>query len=149
VQQVKRELFPNDPFLDPTRLDERVAARTRDAPFRAGDRLLLFINLDCSACDRLMHHLVGEVQSLPGLHLDVFVVGRVRDADIQAWASRLKLPEALVNQGRLTLNHDHGTLNGLLRDPTLTVPVLVRGRGEAFELLPNDPIVLARWSARP
>ena len=149
VQQVKRELFPNDPFFDPAKLEDLlVQARTREPPFRAGDRLLLFVNLECADCNRLIQHLVGEVQSLPGLHLDVYAVGSVRDEDIQAWARKLKLPQALVDQGRLTLNQDQATLNRLTRDPTLTVPVLIRGRGEAYEMLPNDPIVLARWSAR-
>jgi hypothetical protein len=60
----------------------------------------------------------------------------------------LKLPEPLVNQGRLTLNHDHNTLNTLTRDPMLTVSVLIRARGEAYERLTSDPIVLARWSAQ-
>ncbi|MGH8488704.1 MAG: TIGR03759 family integrating conjugative element protein [Gammaproteobacteria bacterium] len=144
VQQVKRDL----PF-DPAKLEELlVQARTREPPFRAGDRLLLFVNLECADCNRLIQHLVGEVQSLPGLHLDVYAVGAVRDEDIQAWAQKLKLPQTLVDQGRLTLNQDQATLNRLTRDPTLTVPVLIRARGEAFEMLPNDPIVLARWSAR-
>ena len=58
----------------------------------------------------------------------MYAVGRVRDADIQVWAGKLKLPEPLVNQGRLTLNHDHNTLNTLTRDPMLTVSVLIRAR---------------------
>jgi len=148
VQQVKRELYPNEPLLDPEKLKGLIEARTREPPYRAGDRLLLFVNLECRACDQLAQHLAAEVQSLPGLQFDVFAVGRVRDEDIQAWATNLKLPEALVHQGRLTLNHDGGTLNRLTRDPALTVPVFIRARGEAFEILPSDPIVLARWSGR-
>ncbi|MGH8646103.1 MAG: TIGR03759 family integrating conjugative element protein [Gammaproteobacteria bacterium] len=147
VQQVKRELYPNEPLLDPERVKALIEARTREPPYRAGDRLLLFVNLECHACDRLAQHLASEVQSLPGLHLDVFAVGRVREEDIQAWAAKLKLPEPLVSQGRLSLNHDNNTLNTLTRDPTLTVPVLIRARGEAYEMLPADPIVLARWTA--
>ncbi|MGH8590792.1 MAG: hypothetical protein ACREXX_16135 [Gammaproteobacteria bacterium] len=72
----------------------------------------------------------------------------MRDEDIEAWAARLRLPEALVQQGRLTLNHDGTTLGRLTRDPALTVPVLIRARGEAFEILPSDPIVHARWSGQ-
>lgn len=53
-----------------------------------------------------------------------------------------------MSQGRLSLNHDNNTLNTLTRDPTLTVPVLIRARGEAYEMLPADPITLARWSAK-
>lgn len=147
VQQIKRELYPNEPLSDPTRLKDLIQARTREPPYRAGDRLLLFVNLECHACDRLAQHLAGEVQSLPGLQLDVFTLGRVRDEDIQGWAQGLKLPEALVNQGRLTLNRDDNTLNRLVRDPTLTVPVLIRARGDNYEMLPGDPIVLARWAA--
>lgn len=149
VQHVKRERYPNDPAFDPLKLEELLLkTRAFEPPFRAEDRLLLFINLDCRACDSLMNSLIREVQSLPGLQLDVFVVGGVKDADIQRWAQKLKLPEALVNSGRLTLNHDHQTLNRLTRDPTLTVPVLIRARGGAYELLSNDPILLARGSAR-
>ncbi len=147
VQQVKRELYPNEPLLDPERVKALIDARTREPPYRAGDRLLLFVNLECHACDRLAQHLATEVQSLPGLQLDVFAVGRVRDEDIQGWATKLKLPEPLVSQGRLSLNHDNNTLNTLTRDPTLTVPVLIRARSEAYEMLPADPIVLARWTA--
>ncbi len=147
VQEVKREIYPNEPMLDPERVKALIEARTREPPYRAGDRLLLFVNLECYACDRLAQHLAAEVQSLPGLQLDVFAVGRVRDEDIQAWAAKLKLPEPLVSQGRLSLNHDNNTLNTLTRDPTLTVPVLIRARGEAYEMLPADPVVLARWTA--
>ncbi len=146
VQQVKRELYPNEPLLDPERVKALIEARTREAPYRAGDRLLLFVNLESHACDRLAQHLAAEVQSLPGLQLDVFALGPVRDADIQAWAARLKLPEPLVHQGRLTLNHDHNTLNTLTRDPSISVPVLIRARGEAYEMLPADPVVLTRWT---
>ena len=110
--------------------------------------MLLFVNLDCGACDRLAQYLASEVQSLPGLQLDVYVVGGVRDENIEAWAARLKLPKGLVHQARLTLNHDSNTLSRLTRDPALTVPVLIRARGEAFEVLPSDPIVLARRSGR-
>jgi integrating conjugative element protein (TIGR03759 family) len=88
--------------------------------------MLLFVNLDCGPCDRLAQYLASEVQSLPGLQLDVYVVGRVRDEDIEAWATRLKLPETLVQQGRLTLNHDGNTLSRLTRDHALAVPVLRR-----------------------
>ncbi|MGH8612232.1 MAG: TIGR03759 family integrating conjugative element protein [Gammaproteobacteria bacterium] len=147
VQQVKHELYPNEPLLDPERVKALIEARTREPPYRAGDRLLLFVNLECHACDRLAQHLASEVQSLPGLQLDVFAVGRVRDEDIQGWAAKLKLPEPLVSQGRLSLNHDNNTLNTLTRDPTLTVPVLIRARGEAYEMLPADPIGLACWTA--
>ncbi|MGH8651415.1 MAG: TIGR03759 family integrating conjugative element protein [Gammaproteobacteria bacterium] len=147
VQQVKRDLYPNEPLLDPEWVKALIEARTREPPYRSGDRLLLFVNLECHACDRLAQHLAAEVQSLPGLQLDVFAVGRVRDEDIQGWAAKLKLPEPLVSQGRLSLNHDNDTLNTLTRDPTLTVPVLIRARGEAYEMLPADPIVLARWTA--
>jgi hypothetical protein len=28
------------------------------------------------------------------------------------------------------------------------MPVLIRARGEAFEILPSDPIMLARWSGQ-
>ncbi|MGH8655781.1 MAG: TIGR03759 family integrating conjugative element protein [Gammaproteobacteria bacterium] len=146
VQQVKRELYPNEPLLDPERVKALIEARTREPPYRAGDRLLLFVNLECHACDRLAQHLASEVQSLPGLQLDVFAVGRVRDEDIQGWATKLKLPEPLVSQGRLSLNHDNNTLNTLTRDQSLSVPVLIRARGEAYEMLPADPVVLARWS---
>ena len=147
VQQVKRELYPNEPLLDPERVKALIEARTREPPYRAGDRLLLFVNLECHACDRLAQHLASEVQNLPGLQLDVFAVGRVRDEDIQGWAIKLKLPEPLVSQGRLSLNHDNNTLNTLTRDPMLTVPVLIRARGEAYQMLPADPILLARWTA--
>jgi len=147
VQHVKRELYPNEPLLDPERVRALIEARTREPPYQAGDRLLLFVNLECHACDRLAQHLAAEAQSLPGLQLDVFAVGRVRDEDIQGWAEKLKLPEPLVSQGRLSLNHDNNTLNTLTRDPTLTVPVLIRARGEAYEMLPADPILLARWTA--
>jgi integrating conjugative element protein (TIGR03759 family) len=149
VQAVKRELFPNEAVLDIDKLKSLVHARTKEAPYRAGDRLLVFVALDCTTCNRLIQHLVNDVQSLPGLHLDVFVMGQVRDEAIQAWATKLKLPEPLVKQSRLTLNHDNHTLSRLVRDPMTTVPVLVRARGETLDVLPNDPVVLTRWSESP
>jgi integrating conjugative element protein (TIGR03759 family) len=141
VQAVKDELYPDLEPFDRTRLAAKlIETRKRGAPLQGGDRALAFVNLQCTRCDLWVLELIAAVQAMPGLNLDVYVVGEVTDEAIRSWATRLAIPQALVQRGRVTLNHDAGTLMQLTQDPSVTVPVLLRQRGAELAALGREDL---------
>lgn len=141
VQAVKAELYPDLEPFDRTRLAAKlIETRKRGTPLQAGDRALAFVNLQCTRCDLWVQELIAKVQAMPGLGLDVYVVGEVTDEAIRSWATQLVIPQALVERGRVTLNHDAGTLMQLTQDPSVTVPVLLRRRGTELAALGREDL---------
>jgi integrating conjugative element protein (TIGR03759 family) len=141
VQAVKTELYPDLEPFDRSRLAAKlVETRQRENALQAGDRALVFVNLQCARCDLWVQELIAKVQAIPNLDLDVYVVGEVTDEAIRSWATRLAIPQALVERGRVTLNHDAGTLVRLTQDPSVTVPVLLRQRGAELAALGREDL---------
>jgi integrating conjugative element protein (TIGR03759 family) len=141
VQAVKTELYPDLEPFDRARLAAKlIETRGRRTPLQAGDRALVFVNLQCAACDLGVQALIAKVQAIPGLGLDVYVVGEATDEAIRSWATHLMIPPVLVEGGRVTLNHDAGTLMRLTRDPSVTVPVLLRQRGTDLAALGHEDL---------
>ncbi len=141
VQAVKTELYPDLEPFDRTRLAAKlIETRRQGTPLQAGDHVLLFVNLQCAACDLWVQALIAKVQAIPGLDLDVYVVGEATDEAIRRWATQLAIPPVLVEGARVTLNHDAGTLMRLTRDPSVTVPVLLRQRGAELAALGREDL---------
>ncbi len=141
VQAVKTELYPDLEPFDRTRLAAKlIETRRQGTPLQAGDRALLFVNLQCAVCDLWVQVLIAKVQAIPGLGLDVYVVGETTDEAIRLWATQLAISPVLVERARVTLNHDAGTLVRLTRDPSVTVPVLLRQRGAELVALGREDL---------
>jgi integrating conjugative element protein (TIGR03759 family) len=141
VQAVKTALYPDWEPFDRARLAaKRIETRGRRTPLQAGDRALAFVTLQCAVCDLWVQALIAKVQAIPGLGLDVYVVGEATDEAIRRWATQQAIPPGLVKGGRVTLNHDAGTLGRLTRDPSVTVPVLWRQRGTELAALRREDL---------
>ncbi len=70
-----------------------------------GERVALFISLDCAECDRLTDKLVQRQTPM-----DIYVLGAKTDTAIQQWAMQRSIPLEQVKSKQITLNHDNGTL---------------------------------------
>lgn len=92
--------------------DEFVASISRGS-YSAAHRLVVFVEDDCPACTQKVNELRFAVQRGDAAGLDLYFVGAGDDEAIRAWAKRQGIPTGQVSSGRITLNHDNGTLLSL------------------------------------
>jgi integrating conjugative element protein (TIGR03759 family) len=95
-----------------------LAAKRERRGYEPGDRLMFFTRVTCARCGKELHRLIEKSESMTGVGVDVFVVGKVSDDVVRGWARKLKVSPARVEKREITLNHDNGTLSrlGISRD---------------------------------
>lgn len=124
-------LFPTETLIDYDRLPDPNAKR--DALW-SNDRLLLFLRLDCRACEAMLARALARIDQVAGV--DVFLTGLAADdnAAIRAWASERGIRPDWVNAQRVTLNFGDSVLNRIAPRGA-EIPLIVRRRGESLTLL--------------
>jgi integrating conjugative element protein (TIGR03759 family) len=136
--EAHRRLYPNAALIDPAVVPRQTSA----APpwvWNASDRVLLFAETQCPACDAVLERMVGQLASYAGIDVYLIDVAAGDEARIRAWARDRKLDPELVREQKITLNIDAGALAQVIavtgqhgRD----LPLLVVRRGEELTQLP-------------
>lgn len=131
-----RRLFPNETLIDIARL-----ARLTDdnQTLRRSDRVLLFTQPDCAACDALLARALARLDRLDGV--DVFLSGVAAgdEGAIRDWARERGIRPDWVTARRVTLNFDGGALARVAPGRT-DLPVLLRRRGESVTPLASTAL---------
>lgn len=123
-----RRLYPDETLIDVARL----ADRTRDTDrLQAGDRLLLFVRPDCSACDALLARVLARLDRVAGLDIYLTDIATGNEVAIRSWASGLGIQPEWVKTRRVTLNFDHGALTRIAPEHG-DLPILIRRRGTSL-----------------
>ena len=141
-----RTLYPALDVVDRDRIRQRLVERHQRGPtFQAGDRALAFVGLECPQCLSLSGLLIERTKTLPHFAVDFYIVGTgVSDTAIRQWATQVGIPKKLVDQGRITLNSDQGTLAQLTHQPFPTVPQVIRdrrhGESHTYEVIPLEQL---------
>lgn len=91
------------PQLEPVQFAPTPATQPRIADVNMPQRLAVFVKEPCAPCDATVKALEAQ-----GRSFDVYMVGLENDAQLRAWAMRLKLDTAKVRSHTITLNHDEG-----------------------------------------
>jgi len=93
------------------------------------DRVLVFIReSSCSKCDAMVRELLLITQSLD-VQVDLFFVdtkSKQEDEKLRHWASTHIADKERLRSGKITLNHDNGSLFKLTKSPVIEVPVLFK-----------------------
>lgn len=114
-QEAWRELYPD---LVPVAFP-----RPEKTAVASGDRLALFLSLNCETCNRILKDAYAEsVQA--DVPLDLYFTDAKTDRDIFAWAEKQGFDPSRVRAGKLTFNYDRGTLANLF-GVSATVPKLL------------------------
>ncbi|EAQ95722.1 TIGR03759 family integrating conjugative element protein [Congregibacter litoralis] len=126
-----QRLFPAETLIDYDRLPDPTAKR--DALW-SHDRLLLFLRLDCRACEAVLARALARIDQVAGV--DVFLIGIAADDDaaIRAWASDRGIRPDWVNAQRVTLNFGDSVLERIAPHGA-EIPLIVRRRGDTLTLL--------------
>ncbi|WP_018871504.1 MULTISPECIES: TIGR03759 family integrating conjugative element protein [unclassified Thioalkalivibrio] len=80
------------------------------ADLHADDRVVLVAARDCAACAEILDRAVERLQGGAQWRLDIFLTDTDADQEVRRWAAENAIPIDLVRAGRITLNHDDGTL---------------------------------------
>lgn len=122
-----RRLSPNLTLINTGSFRRDVVERSE---LSSGDRVLFFTGLDCPACDAVFGKLLTRLDRIDGIDVYVAGVPATDDALIRGWAGKQEIDADWVRSGRVTLNHDAGTLSRIAEDPTDVPALFVRRSGD-------------------
>ncbi|MGH8301839.1 MAG: TIGR03759 family integrating conjugative element protein [Steroidobacteraceae bacterium] len=91
------------PHLKPVNFAATPSPSHRARQVSASGRLVAFVKEPCPACDATVQALQAQ-----GHAFDIYMVGLEDDAQLRAWAARVRLNPVKVRAGAITLNHDAG-----------------------------------------
>ena len=129
-------MYGDEKFFDQDRLGiEQVQ------PFLPQDRIAYFLDEKCAACADVITQVAQRIAYLPWPSMDLYFVNTKEDA-IQHWANNARIPKELVEQGRITINIDEGSLSHLQGTSSPQYPAVFVRRGDEFN--PIEPATLLR-----
>lgn len=144
-QEEFKALYPELDTFDRDKIRTLLVERYQQGTtFKAGDRALAFVSTDCPQCLALPGVLIERAKAIPRFAVDFYFVGSdTSNEAIRRWAAQVGIPKKLVDAGRITLNHDQGTLAQLINNPFPTLPQVVRDRPDSasrYEIIPLEQV---------
>lgn len=112
-------LYPDRAMVEPRDRSSRTDAGAAQisepdalalSDLQADDRVVLVAARNCDDCRDVLSHAVTHLQGGAQWRLDIFLTDTDADQEVRAWAAENAIPVELVRAGRITLNHDDGTL---------------------------------------
>lgn len=125
--QASRELYPGAQIIDTTLLKGN-GSPPPNSPLewaQPGDRVLLFLGLDCLACGS--HLRAAREAVAKGAQVDLYITGQATDAAILSWAAAQGFDPRAVQAKKVTFNREKGEL-ATLAGLGATAPKMVRLR---------------------
>jgi integrating conjugative element protein (TIGR03759 family) len=133
--EASRELNPGGPIIDTAALPGTGPQNTPAEWVLPGDRVLLFMPLDCFSCAGFLR--AAREASGKGAQVDVYVTGSATDRAILDWAAAQGFDPRAVQARKTTFNREHGelaTVVGLGASP----PKMARLRNRVATLVEPD-----------
>lgn len=132
-QQLQFELYPNEKPISTSNSNKNLLNNSI-IDFKAGDSLLLFVNVQSPSINPALTHLISFVQTHPTISLNVYLVNATNDNDIRHWALQQTIPQDLVKNNIITLNYDKGRFAKLSQGKN-QLPLLLLNHQGRFEII--------------
>ncbi|MCK4842444.1 MAG: TIGR03759 family integrating conjugative element protein [Methylococcales bacterium] len=120
--QAFARLYPNEQIIN-TKLLNLV----QGSDFKTGDRVLIFVKVEqCAECEKIIQQVMRD-EVAKKLHVDIYFVdtkNKIDDDKIRQWAKRQQIDAQRLKIGRITLNHDKGTLYRMTHKFISSVPLV-------------------------
>ena len=126
-----KRLFSGQTLIDVGKLR---ALPQKTSELRADDRILLFTNVRCPACDAVLVKLLSRLDTVAGIDIYITNVPTIDDDVIRAWAEEHGIEREWVGTQRVTLNHDGGAYKKIADGPVETPALFVRRDGRVSRL---------------
>lgn len=128
--EASRELNPGGQIIDTRALTDPAPQSSPIEWAQPGDRMLLFMPLDCLSCGDYLR--AARAASAKGAQVDVYITGQAADAAILQWAAAQSFDPRAVQAKKITFNRENGelaTVAGLGTNP----PRLIRLRNRVAQ----------------
>ncbi len=128
--EASRELNPGGQIIDTRALAGPVPQSSPIEWAQPGDRMLLFMPLDCLSCGDFLR--AAHAASAKGAQVDVYLTGQASDAAILQWAAAQSFDSRAVQAKKITFNRENGelaTVAGIGASP----PKLIRLRNRVAQ----------------
>ncbi len=109
---------------------------------QAQDRLLLFVEKECTRCVNYISRLQKILHQHPDVFVDIFLVGGNDADEVRAWAKDHRVDLGLVQQRRLTLNVDQGNFETLKKQSQHSTPFFLSRQTSVFAVDPSEVMQL-------
>ena len=135
--EASRELNPGGQIIDTSALGGSAPKSSPVEWAQPGDRILLFMPLDCLSCGDYLR--AARAASAKGAQVDFYITGLAADAAILQWAAAQSFDPRAVQAKKITFNRENGelaTVAGLGVNP----PKMIRLRNRvAMSIEPSLP----------
>ncbi len=106
--------------------------------FKENDRLIYFVDHDCDYCEPELEQLYWLIESIPGLVIDVYILGISDESQARQWVGQHRMNIALIQEGKLTVNIDDGVFEKM-KGRSMVDTRFYLSRGESlFSINPTD-----------
>lgn len=110
--------------------------------FRDGDRVMVFVPIQCDHCTSLIPRLMSLVSGTRNASIDVYVRNASDDNAVRVWAQAHHIQANKVSGNALTLNRNEGLLQRLQSRSTMhhsaVVPIFLKRNDQFFQLRKED-----------
>lgn len=103
-----RELDPGGQIIDTRALGGSVPQNTPIEWAQPGDRVLLFLPLDCLTCGDFLR--AARAASAKGAQVDLYITGQAADTAILQWAAAQGFDPKAIQAKKITFNRENGEL---------------------------------------
>ena len=106
--EASRELNPGGQIIDTSALGGSAPKSSPIEWAQPGDRVLLFLPLDCLTCGDFLR--AARAASAKGAQVDFYVTGQAADAAILQWAAAQGSDPKAIQAKKITFNRENGEL---------------------------------------
>lgn len=107
--EASRELNPGGQIIDTSALGGSAPKSSPTEWAQPGDRVLLFLPLDCLTCGDFLR--AARAASAKGAQVDFYVTGQAADAAILQWAAAQGFDPKAIQAKKITFNRENGELS--------------------------------------
>lgn len=118
------------------------AARNAQQLFLVGDRLLLFVPLDCGRCLSTISHLMGLLSEINQSGVDIYVREAQDEEAVQAWSVQHQIQAQWISDEALTVSRDDGLYRRLSAESStpnrIVLPIFLQRNEQFLQLDPQN-----------
>lgn len=121
------------PVIDVTLLPQALSEKS--SPFEKSDRIMFFVETDCSICEVLLSDILDQLPKVQGVDIYFTNLSAGNENEIKDWVKQHKLDVELIRTKQITVNFDNGLLVSIGANAT-NAPALFIRTNDKIERLP-------------
>lgn len=127
-----KSLVDEVPVIDATLLPQ--APSEKSSPFTESDRIMFFVETDCSICEVLLSDVLDQLPNVQGIDIYFTNLSSGNENEIKDWVKQHKLDVELIRVKQITVNFDNGLLDSIGSNANNTPALFLRNNDKIKRL---------------